>query len=78
MKLSRITKVNPRDIWKHEAHDFTQWLAKDENIEILKNLINYFNENLKKIGKMYNCVYPGITTTKYLYVHNLETANLKE
>ena len=50
----------------------------DENIEILKNLINYFNENLKKIGKMYNCVYPGITTTKYLYVHNLETANLKE
>jgi len=35
MKLSRITKVNPREVWKHEAHDFTQWLVKKDNIEIL-------------------------------------------
>ena len=28
INLSRITKVNPREIWRHEALDFTQWLAK--------------------------------------------------
>ena len=27
INLSRITKVNPIEVWKHEAHDFTQWLA---------------------------------------------------
>ena len=47
MKLSRITKVNPRDIWKHEAHDFTQWLAKDENIEILCEELELNLENIK-------------------------------
>ena len=31
-----------------------------ENIEILKNLKNYFNDNIKKIGNVYKCVYPGI------------------
>lgn len=35
IKLSRITKVNPREVWRHEALDFTQWLAKEENIGVL-------------------------------------------
>jgi len=48
----------------------------DENIVILDNLINYFNENFKKIGKIYKCVYPGITK-KYHFVNNIETANNK-
>jgi hypothetical protein len=47
MKLSRITKVNPREIWKHEAHDFTQWLSKDENIEILCEELELNLENIK-------------------------------
>jgi len=32
----------------------------DENLQILLNLKNYFNENIKKIGNNYKCVYPGI------------------
>ena len=39
---------------------------------ILMNLTVYFNENIKKIGKMYNCVYPGFTET-YTWVNNLES-----
>ncbi len=35
MKLSKINKVNLREVWKHEAKDFTNWLAKPENLEIL-------------------------------------------
>ena len=45
--LSRITKVNPRDIWKHEALDFTQWLAKDDNISILCEELGIEIENVK-------------------------------
>jgi len=37
--LSRIKKIDLREIWKHEAHDFTKWLAKKENIEILSEEI---------------------------------------
>lgn len=47
MKLSRITKVNPRDVWKHEALDFTQWMAKDENISILCEELELNLENIK-------------------------------
>ena len=43
-------------------------------VEILKNLVVYFNENLQKIGKIYKCVYPGISDN-YTFVNNLETAN---
>lgn len=35
MKIGKMTEVNLRDLWKHEATDFTQWLAEPENIETL-------------------------------------------
>ena len=34
-KLGKFIKVNLREICKHEALDFTQWLAQDENLELL-------------------------------------------
>jgi prefoldin subunit 5 len=42
-----------------------------EQVDIIKNLIEYFNTNLKKIGKTYNVVYPGITQ-KYSWTSNLK------
>ena len=33
MKIDKITSVRLREIWKHEAHDFTVWMT--ENIEVL-------------------------------------------
>jgi hypothetical protein len=35
MKLGRIRQVNLREIWKHEATNFTKWLAKPENLDLL-------------------------------------------
>jgi hypothetical protein len=47
VKLARITKVNPREVWKHEALDFTQWLAKEENISVLCEELEINLENVK-------------------------------
>lgn len=33
--LSKLTKVPLRDAWRHEANDFTPWLAKPENLDEL-------------------------------------------
>jgi len=39
MNLSKLEKVNLREVWKHEATDFTSWLAKPENLELLSDEI---------------------------------------
>jgi len=36
MKLGKLEKVKDlRSVWKHEANDFTKWLAKEANLDIL-------------------------------------------
>ncbi len=37
--LSKLNKVNLRDVWEHEALDFTNWLAQEENLEALSEEI---------------------------------------
>ena len=39
MKLSKLRKIELRKAWKNEATDFTNWLAQDENLEILSDEI---------------------------------------
>lgn len=39
MQLAKIEKVDIREIWKHEASDFTNWLAKKENLDLLSEEI---------------------------------------
>jgi Domain of unknown function (DUF4268) len=40
ISLSKLVEIDDvREIWKHEAYDFTQWLVKEENIEILNDVI---------------------------------------
>ena len=39
MKLSKLIKLPLRSIWKHEAQDFTKWLAADENLALLSETI---------------------------------------
>lgn len=34
-KLARLEQVDLRKVWTREAEDFTPWLARDENIELL-------------------------------------------
>ncbi len=37
MPLSRLKRVDLRDYWKHEALDFTRWLAEPDNIALLSD-----------------------------------------
>ena len=37
--LGKLKKIDLREAWKHEALDFTQWLAKDENLALLNEEI---------------------------------------
>ena len=39
VKIGRLEAVRLRDVWKDEAYDFTPWLALDENIDILGDVI---------------------------------------
>lgn len=34
-RFERLEEVNIRDLWKHEQYDFSDWLSKEENIEML-------------------------------------------
>jgi len=45
-KLHTLEKVNLREIWKHEAHNFTQWLALEDNISLLLDEIGVTAENI--------------------------------
>lgn len=40
VELGVLKSVDVRQVWKHEASDFSQWLAKDENIKLLGETIN--------------------------------------
>lgn len=37
--LGRLEKVNLRDVWKHEAYDFSTWVSKEENINLLSDTV---------------------------------------
>lgn len=37
--IGKFKKVPLREIWKHEALDFTNWLALDENLELLSDTL---------------------------------------
>lgn len=39
MKLGKLAKVDLRDVWKHEASDFSKWLAEKENLDLLSDEI---------------------------------------
>ncbi len=37
-KMIRITDL--RSVWPHEANDFTKWLAQEENLTLLGDVID--------------------------------------
>ena len=41
MSLGTLTKIELREGWKHEAIDFTKWLAQEENLRLLSDEIGF-------------------------------------
>jgi hypothetical protein len=39
VEFGKLEKVNLRNIWQHEASDFSSWLSKDENLSMLSDEI---------------------------------------
>ena len=39
MTIGKLTRVPLREVWKHEAHDFTTWL--EQNIEVLSEALDF-------------------------------------
>ena len=44
--VGKITRVPLRDVWKHEALDFTKWL--EDNIDILNEIVNINLSNVER------------------------------
>lgn len=40
MKLGKIKEVDIRSVWAHEQYDFSKWLAEEENIKALGEVLN--------------------------------------
>jgi len=38
--LGKLEKVDLRQIWQTEGQDFTPWLAREENLEMLWEVLN--------------------------------------
>lgn len=38
-KIGRLIEVDVRELWKHEQYDFSNWLAKESNIEYLNEIL---------------------------------------
>ena len=45
--LGKLKKGDLREVWKHEAHEFTHWLAEEENIRLLGEEVGIEMEVLK-------------------------------
>lgn len=48
MKLGKLTEVNIRELWRHEQYDFSEWLSKDENLEMLSDEIGLTLTDISK------------------------------
>ena len=80
MKLGKLTEVNVRDLWKHEQYDFSAWLAKEENIEELGNVIglNLVDVNTEVYVGAYRCdlvAKDETTGIKVIIENQLEATN---
>lgn len=57
MKLGKLIEVDIRKVWQHEQYDFSKWLATEENIQELGNVLNLSLTNIEteKFVGNYRC-----------------------
>lgn len=80
MKLGKLEEVDVRELWKHEQYDFSTWLAENENIEILSDVLGLSLIDVDKevyVGS-YRCdlvAKDESTSTKVIIENQLESSN---
>ncbi|MDD7185872.1 MAG: hypothetical protein PUH54_09435 [Oscillospiraceae bacterium] len=53
ISLGQLKEIEDlREVWQHEALDFTPWLAKDENIVLLSDAVGFWKLPLMKQNQM--------------------------
>ena len=57
VKLGRLVEVPLREIWHHEAIDFSAWLAKEENLSLLSEQLglNLIDAETERFVGSYRC-----------------------
>ena len=79
-KLGRLEEVNIRELWEHEQYNFSNWLAKDENIELLNETVGLTLTDIDKevyVGS-YRCDLVAVDETtgiKVIIENQLEATN---
>ena len=78
--LAKLKKVKLRDVWAHEAHDFTRWLAEDENLQSLSEAVGMeitLIQTEAKVGKFNVDILAeeSITEKKIIIENQLEVTN---
>jgi hypothetical protein len=80
MKLGELKQVALREVWVHEAHVFTKWLAEEENLALLANELDLditLIESEASIGKFnVDILAKEITSDRKIVIENqLEQTN---
>jgi hypothetical protein len=79
-KLGILRKINLRDIWAHEERDFSTWLAREENINLLSDELGVeidILQNEASVGKFnLDLLAEESNTGKKIIIENqIETTN---
>ena len=48
MEFGKLKEVDVRELWKHEQYNFSEWLAKEENIEMLGDEVGVTFAEIRK------------------------------
>jgi len=73
MNLGRIKKVPLREIWRHEALDFTKWLALEDNLALLAEEIGVGIQNAQTevgVGKFAVDIFAEDESGRKLIIEN--------
>jgi len=79
-RLGRLEEVNIRELWAHEQYNFSNWLAKEENIELLNETIGLTLTDIDKevyVGS-YRCDLVAVDETtgvKIIIENQLDSTN---
>lgn len=80
MAIGKLEEVDIRELWQHEQYDFSDWLAKEENIEYLNDILGLTLVDITKeayVGS-YRCdIFAKDETTgiKVIVENQLESSN---